>query len=425
MNASKKGDVAAKSFHHQKMNGSEEKLSNNSNKWSINQSQLQGTPLTKQDILDMYSDVFTGIGKFPGMPYKFQLKPNAKPARHAPRKVPIHLQDTFHKEIRNLEQLGILEETKDVTEWVNSFATMEKKAPVNSCKIPTNSNSSQGHSKKLRICLDPRDLNEALEREPYYTWSIEEIMAKFHGMTRFTIADFNKGYWMVELDPESRKYTMMALDIGRFQWTRLPMGSIVAQDVFQRKLGGIFLNIPGVTGIADDMVIYGRSNLEHDRHLINFLDICRKNTLTLNPDKMQFRLPQVSFFGHQWSAKGLSPDPKKFAVVKRMDLPQDVETMRSFLRLVNYLNRFSPCLAELSEPLREICRQDVEFELTNSVHVAFSRTKEEISKNMTLPYFNPKISTTLQTDASKKGTWSSYTTRHQTSHVCIQGLDWS
>ena len=270
VNASKKGDVVAKSFHHQKMNGSEEKLSNNSNKQSINKSQLQGSPLTKQDILDIYSDVFTGIGKFPGMPYKFQLKAKCKThARHAPRKVPIHLQDAFHKEIRNLEQLGILEETKDVTEWVNSFVIMEK-------KIPTDSNSSQGHSKKLRICLDPRDLNEALEREPYYTWSIEEIMAKFHGMTRFTIADFNKGYWMVELDPESRKYTMMALDIGRFQWTRLPMGSIVAQDVFQRKLDGIFLDVPGVTGIADDMVIYGRSDLEHDKHLINFLDICRR-----------------------------------------------------------------------------------------------------------------------------------------------------
>ena len=76
--------------------------------------------------------------------------------------------------------LGILEETKDVTEWVNSFVIMEN-------KIPTDSNSSQGHSRKLRICSDPRDLNEALEREPYYTQSIEEIMAKFHGMTRFTI----------------------------------------------------------------------------------------------------------------------------------------------------------------------------------------------------------------------------------------------
>ena len=153
------------------------------------------------------------------MPYKSQLKQNAKPTRHAPGKVPIHLQDAFHKEIRNLEQLGILEETKDVTEWVNSFVIVEKKISTdsNSNKIPTNS-SNQGHSmdKKLRICLDPRDLNKALEREPYYTWSIEEIMAKFHGMTRFIIADFNKGYWMVELDPESRKYLMMALDIGRF-----------------------------------------------------------------------------------------------------------------------------------------------------------------------------------------------------------------
>ena len=292
--------------------------SDNSRKQSISQSQLKDCPLTKQDILHVYSDVFTGIGKFPGPPYKFQLKENAKPARHAPRKVPIHLQDTFHREIHNLEKLGILEETKDVTEWVNSFVIMEKKTPDVS-----NSQSDR----KLWIRLDPRDLNKALEREPYYTRSIEEIMTRFHGMTRFTIADFNKGCWMVELDPESQKYTTMALDIGRFQWTRLPMGSIVAQDMFQRKLDAIFLDVPGVTGIADDMVIYGKTDLEHDRHLINFLNICRKNTLMLNPDKMQFRLPQVSFFGHQWSAKGLSPDPKKVAAVKRMDLPEDVETM--------------------------------------------------------------------------------------------------
>ena len=77
--------------------------------------------------------------------------------------------------------------------------------------------------------------------------------------------------------------------------------------------------------------------------------------------------------------------------------------MRSFLGLVNYLKRFSPHLAELSEPLRQICRQNVQFELTESVHVAFSRTKEEISKTVTLPYFNPKSSTTLQTNVSKKG----------------------
>ena len=59
--------------------------------------------------------------------------------------------------------------------------------------------------------------------------------------------------------------------------------------------------------------------------------------------------------------------------------------------------------AELSEPLREVCRQDTEFQLTKSVCVAFLKTKEEISRNVTLPYFNLRSDTTLQTNASKKG----------------------
>ena len=58
--------------------------------------------------------------------------------------------------------------------------------------------------RKLRIFLDPRDLNEALEREPYHTHSVDEITAKLKGMTVFTIVDFKKGYWMVVLHPDSR-----------------------------------------------------------------------------------------------------------------------------------------------------------------------------------------------------------------------------
>ena len=107
-------------------------------------------------------------------------------------------------------------------------------------------------------------------------------------MTQFMIADFNKGFLMVELHPESRKLMTMALDIGRFQWTRLPMGSIMAQDVFQQKLDAIYLSVPGVTGIADDMIIFGKTDQDHNRNLLNFLEVCRKNGLTLNLDKMQF-----------------------------------------------------------------------------------------------------------------------------------------
>ena len=75
------------------------------------------------------------------------------------------------------------------------------------------------------------------------------------------------------------------MNYGTRYLSRLPMGSIIIQDVFQRKLDAIFLSVPGVTGKADDMIIYGKTDHEHDGNLLNFLEVCRKNNLTLNPDK--------------------------------------------------------------------------------------------------------------------------------------------
>ena len=74
----------------------------------------------------------------------------------APRKVAINLQEAFKEEIKSLVELGILEE---VTDWVNSYVIVEK---------DSGNHHAPNHTikRKLRICLDPRDLNEALEREP-------------------------------------------------------------------------------------------------------------------------------------------------------------------------------------------------------------------------------------------------------------------
>ena len=62
--------------------------------------------LTKQDILSQYSGCFEGIRRFPGDLYKFHLKPDYKPAPHAPRKVPVHLETAFKEEIESLLNKG-------------------------------------------------------------------------------------------------------------------------------------------------------------------------------------------------------------------------------------------------------------------------------------------------------------------------------
>ena len=72
------------------------------------------------------------------------------------------------------------------------------------------------------------------------------------------------------------------------------MGTVVAQDIFQSKLDAIFIGMEGVTGIADDMVIAGKDEMEHNRNFLAFMEKCMENNLTLNSEKIQFKQTQVS-----------------------------------------------------------------------------------------------------------------------------------
>ena len=172
-------------------------------------------PLTREKVESTYADVFQGLGKFPGDSYKLRLKPDAVPAKHRPRKVPVHLQDAFHEEVEQLVKIDVLEKVTEPTEWVNSFVIVEK-------VIDSSNAHSPNHviKKSICLCIDPKDLNEALEREPYYSRTIDGLISMFVGAKVFTIVDMDKGYWQVVLHPESRKYTCMAFDIGRYQFKR-------------------------------------------------------------------------------------------------------------------------------------------------------------------------------------------------------------
>ena len=125
-------------------------------------------PLTQEKVESTYADVFQGLGKFPGDPYKLRLKPDAVPAKHRPRKVPVHLQDAFHEEVEWLVKIDVLEKVTEPTEWVNSFVIVEK-------VIDSSNAHSPNHviKKSIHLCIDPKDLNEALEREPYYSRTVD------------------------------------------------------------------------------------------------------------------------------------------------------------------------------------------------------------------------------------------------------------
>ena len=181
------------------------------------------------------------------------------------------------------------------------------------------------------------------------------------------------------------------------------MGTVVAQGNLQSKLDSIFICMEGVIGIADDMVIAGRDEMEHDRNFLAFMEKCMSNNLTLNSEKIQFKWTQVSFYGHCWSKHRISPDPKKIQALNHMEFLPDEESMRSFPGMINCLNRYSALSAHLAAPLSALIHQAKDYR-PGKVHFEnFNQLKVEISNIMALPYFDVNAEITLQTDASKKG----------------------
>ena len=97
------------------------------------------------------------------------------------------------------------------------------------------------------------------------------------GAKEVSASDTNKGYFHVEMDYESSLLCTFNTPFGRFRPKRLPFGVKIAQDVIQHRLDEIFKDIPNVAGIADDILVCGSSDIEHDLSFINMLEACMLN----------------------------------------------------------------------------------------------------------------------------------------------------
>ena len=129
----------------------------------------------KEQIMARFPDIFEGIGKFPGKPYKIQLDPKVPPKQTPYRPVPIHLKEAFKTEIDKMLKAGVLKPIQEATQWINSFVLVKG---INTQGKP-----------KLRICLDPTNLNKAIIREPYHFKTPEDISHLLANSTVMTVLD--------------------------------------------------------------------------------------------------------------------------------------------------------------------------------------------------------------------------------------------
>ena len=197
---------------------------------------------------------------------------------------------------------------------------------------------------KLRVYLDPRDVNKAIKRDHYKTPTIEEITHLLAGSKKFTKVNGTSSYLCIVLDYESSLLTTLNTPWGRYRFVRLPWCLSCAQDIFQRMMDQILERCKGVIRIADDVVIYGDDDKDHDRNLHNFMRRAREHGLVFNGEKCEVKKDSVTFFGMVYDANGAHPDPKKVDAIHKMPPPDSKLQLQHSLGMVTYLSPFIPSL---------------------------------------------------------------------------------
>ena len=238
-----------------------------------------------QGIFDKCPDLVQGLGCLPGE-HSIKLDPSLPPVVHPPRKVPVSLRGKIKDELDRMEKAGVVVEHTGPSDWVKSMVAVVK-------------------PNKIRICIDPRDLNEAIRREHFPMTTIEEVVADMPQAKVFSFLDATSGYWQVKLDEESSKLCTFNTRFGRYRFTRLPFGIKSAPEVFQNCMYDLFADLEDVKVIVDDLLIWGKDDAEHDVRFKQVLDRAREVNLKFNAKKCQIKPEEVPYVGHVVSKEGL------------------------------------------------------------------------------------------------------------------------
>lgn len=154
-----------------------------------------------------------GVGKLPGQ-YTIELDPTVKPVVHPPRRVPVAVKDRLKAKLEKLVEADIVAPVDTPTEWVSSFVCVNKA------------------NNKLRIFLDPQDLNKAVRRNHYPMKIIEDILPDLTKAKVFSVVDAKNGLWHVEPEEDSSYLATFNTPFGRYRWKRLPFGIASAPEEF-------------------------------------------------------------------------------------------------------------------------------------------------------------------------------------------------
>ncbi|WVZ81904.1 hypothetical protein U9M48_029230 [Paspalum notatum var. saurae] len=202
-----------------------------------------------------------------------------------------------------------------------------------------------------RLCVDYRPLNAVTIKNKYPLPHIDILFDRLAGAKVFSKIDLRSGYYQIKIVEEDIPKTAFSTGYGLYEYLVMSFGLTNAPAFFMYMMNSF------VVVFIDDILIYSKSEKEHEEHLKIVLTRLREHKLYAKFSKCAFWPKEVSFLGHILSEKGVAVDPSKVKDVLNWKQPETVIEIRSFLGLAGYYRRFIKDFSKTAKPMTSLTKK--------------------------------------------------------------------
>ncbi|WVZ85001.1 hypothetical protein U9M48_031966 [Paspalum notatum var. saurae] len=214
-----------------------------------------------------------------------------------------------------------------------------------------------------RLCVDYRPLNAVTIKNKYPLPHIDILFDQLAGVRVFSKIDLRSGYYQLKIIESDIPKTAFSTRYGLYEYLVMSFGLTNAPAFFMYMMNSVFMKELDkfVVVFIDDILIYSKSEKEHEKHLRIVLTRLREHKLYAKFSKCAFWLKEVGFLGHILSEKGVAVDPSKVEDVLNWKQPETVTKIRSFLGLAGYYRRFIKDFSKTAKPMTSLTKKNAKF----------------------------------------------------------------
>ena len=313
----------------------------------------------------------------------------SRPIRSSPRRVNPQRLALIQKQVDDLGPRNIISPTS--SPYASPVTLADRKDGPDGPREP-------------RFCVDYRRINAVTIKDQYSLPAADDLFHCLNGFSYFAAFDLRSGFWQIEVEPESRKYTAFVYPGGMHEFNVMPFGLCNAPATFQRVMDIVLgpLKYTAALVFLDDILVMGRTVHELAENCGKVFERLVAANLRFNTKKIRIGFRELTYLGHVINNLGISPDPEKVQGIRDFPRPTNFAEVRSFNGMVSYYRKFIPNLTNHSRPLETLCSSK-SWQWTEVEERAFQNCKGILSREALLHYPNYNLPFMIQTDASSVG----------------------